>query len=106
MSSDDLELLIMQLIVNSGSARSLALEAVQSAKSARWTEADAKLAECDEALGLAHEIQTKLLQREAQGNEYKSSLLLTHSQDHLMNAITVSDLSKQMVELWHFIHNK
>lgn len=100
MSDKELEMLIMQLIMNSGNARSLALEAVHEAKAGKLKDAEVKIDEAEQQLVTAHDIQTKLLFKEAQGEDFKVSLLMTHSQDHLMNAIGTIDLAKEMIDLW------
>ncbi|MCF0239466.1 MAG: DNA polymerase II large subunit, partial [Streptococcus gallolyticus] len=46
--------------------------------------------------GKAHKIQTELLQGEMQGNPCEFSLLLVHSQDHLMNAMLAKDLAERV----------
>lgn len=102
MSNEVLEKLIMNLIMNSGNARSLAMEAVHCAKSGSIADAKQKIEEAEEFLNYAHETQTQLLFKEAQGENFSLSLLLTHSQDHLMSAISTIDLAKEMIELWEF----
>ncbi len=41
-----------------------------------------------------------MLTKEAQGDHMKVTLLVVHSQDHLMNAITFRDLAGEMVDLY------
>lgn len=106
MGNSEIELLIMQLIMNSGNTKSLAMEAIQSARNNQMDLAKKKLEEADVSMNLAHEIQTQLLVREARGETYNFSLLLTHSQDHLMNALNAFDLAKEIVLLWEALHTK
>ena len=47
----------------------------------------------------AHEVQTELIQNELNGKGIDISLLVVHSQDHLMCAMVVIDLVKEMVEM-------
>ena len=100
MNNSEMEALIMQLIMNSGNAKSLAMEAIKFARSNQLGEAEAKISEASDAINLAHNIQTQLLTLEASGQAVKFSLLLTHSQDHMMNSITTIDLAKEFVYLW------
>lgn len=92
------EQIIMQIIINGGNARSKALMAVRSARKKQIDIADALLKEAKEALGVAHKVQTELIQAETRGDKTEISLLLIHAQDHLMNAMTVIDLATEMVE--------
>lgn len=96
----DFEATTMQLIVNSGTARSKAMEAIGAAKAGDIDGARRLIEEADEALTKAHESQTELIQEELQGNVDKVSLLMAHSQDHLMNAITVKDLALEFIDIY------
>ncbi|MBP2642966.1 MAG: phosphotransferase system lactose/cellobiose-specific subunit [Firmicutes bacterium] len=101
-----MEMVIMQLIVNSGDARSRAMEAIRTAKNGNIEKAKEKIAECEEALIKAHQQQTQLIQDEAKGNKTEVSLLLVHAQDHLMNAITVKDMAKEFIDLYEKLNGK
>lgn len=91
---------IMGLIVNGGNAKSSSMEAIQAAKTGDFEGADAKLKEADAALSEAHNSQTSMLTKEASGDHVKVTLLMVHSQDHLMNAITFRDLAGEIVDLY------
>ena len=90
----------MGLIANGGNAKSLAFEAIRLAKKGDTAGARAKLKESDQSLNEAHNSQTGMLTKEAQGDHTKVTLLVVHSQDHLMNAITFRDLAGEMVDLY------
>lgn len=90
----------MNLIVNGGDARSRAMLAIQCAKSGEIEKARELLAEATEALGKAHDYQTKLIQDEAAGNSVELSLLMVHAQDHFMNAMTVRDLANEFIDMY------
>ena len=90
----------MGLIANGGNAKSLAFEAIRLAKKGDIAGARAKLKESDQSLNEAHNSQTGMLTKEAQGDHTKVTLLVVHSQDHLMNAITFRDLAGEMVDLY------
>lgn len=94
----------MGLIVNGGNAKSLAFEAIRLAKKGDITGARAKLKESDESLNDAHNSQTGMLTKEAQGEHTKVTLLVVHSQDHLMNAITFRDLAGEIVDLYEKLY--
>lgn len=98
-----MELLVMNLIMKSGDAKSLAMEAIQQARANCIPEAKTKLSKAEEALNEGHNAQSQLLAREAGGEDVGSVMLLNHSQDHLMGAITTVDLAKEIVMLWEFV---
>ena len=94
----------MGLIANGGNAKSLAFEAIRLAKKGDIEGARAKLKESDKSLLEAHNSQTGMLTREAQGDHMHVTLLVVHSQDHLMNAITFRDLAGEMVNLYEKLY--
>ena len=79
---EDLETIIMELLVNAGSARSSALTALQLARKGDFAASEQAMAESHEFVKHAHKIQT------------------VHSQDHLMNAMVIQDLATDMIELY------
>lgn len=102
----DMETITMGLIVNSGEARSKAMEAISSAKGGNIAEAKKNLDGANESLTKAHKFQTEIIQDEADGNLKNVTILLVHAQDHLMNAITVIDLAREFIDLYEKIYSK
>lgn len=98
------EEIVMQIIVSAGNSRSLAMEAIASAKKGDGKSSRECLARAEEELLDAHKIQTNLIQEEALGNRIEMSLLMVHAQDHLMNAITVKDLAKEFIDLYEKVN--
>ncbi len=96
----DMEMIVFSLIANSGEGRSLSMEAISKAKDGDFDGAKALAEQADEKIGEAHKSQTKLIQSEAEGKRGEVSLLLIHAQDHLMNAITVSQMAKEFIDLY------
>lgn len=94
----------MGLIANGGNAKSLAFEAIRLAKKGDIEGACEKLKESDKSLLEAHNSQTNMLTKEAQGDHMHVTLLVVHSQDHLMNAITFRDLAGEMVDLYEKLY--
>lgn len=97
---------IMSIIMNAGNAKSTGFEALSAAKEGDFTQANVLLKEARNAMVDSHRGQTALLTKEASGEQFKISLLLIHSQDHLMNAITFLDLVQEMVELYKKLSEK
>jgi len=100
MNSNNIEEISFQIILNGGNARALAMEAINFAKAGDYESAEKKLEEANEAIRNAHQFQTGLIQREAQGERVEVRILLIHAQDHLMNAMTVLDLAQEIIELY------
>lgn len=99
----NLEELVLKIITQSGDAKSHAMEAIHFAKEKDFFNAEDCLKKAMEKLSEAHQQQTILIQREAQGNHTEVTLLLIHAQDHLMNAITIRDMATEFVALYRKI---
>ncbi|KAL0265474.1 UNVERIFIED_CONTAM: hypothetical protein PYX00_010977 [Menopon gallinae] len=97
----DLETIAVEIVANSGSARSSIMEALKMARQSDYEEADKLLAEADQFLVEAHKAQTTLIRHEMKG-ELKGaelSILLIHAQDHLMTALLAQDLLYSALDL-------
>ncbi len=102
----DLESISMQLLVNSGDAKSLAMEAIASAKEGEIAKARESIEKAGHCLTEAHRFQTEIIQKEAAGEIEKVTVLLAHAQDHLMSAITVIDMAKEFIDLYELVYTK
>ena len=94
-----METIIMNLIVDAGSAKSYAMEAIRLAKEGEFEEADEALEGANTELARAHHTQTDLIQQAAKGEEIEINLFMVHAQDHIMTAMLAKDLATEIVEL-------
>jgi PTS system cellobiose-specific IIA component len=100
---EDLESIIMELLVNAGSARSQALTALQQARKGDFEAAEQAMEESREYVKHAHKIQTQLIGMDEGTGKLPVNLITVHSQDHLMNAMVIQDLAADMIELYRRI---
>ena len=96
---DEQEQVVINLIVNSGSARSSAIEAIQYAKAGDLDKAAESLQQAKETVNEAHHAQTELIQAEIRGEKAPLNLLMVHAQDHLMTTMTLLEVAKEMLVL-------
>ena len=75
------------------------MEALAIAKTGDFDKAKELIIRADEELGYAHSSQTSLIQGEAANDKIEFSLLLIHSQDHLMTTMTFKDLAVELIEV-------
>lgn len=94
------EKVIMELVVNSGNARSTAMEGIALARDGKIMEARQKLTDAHSQILKAHEFQTELVSKEAGGNPVPMSLIMSHGQDHLMTAMVVIDLAEEFINVY------
>lgn len=90
----------MGLIMHGGNAKSNAMDAIQAAKNGAFELAEEKISEAEQSIVEAHHSQTGLLTEEAKGNHMEVILLTVHSQDHLMTAMTFTDLAKELIDVY------
>ena len=96
----DQELIALNFISNSGTARTKAFEALHKAREGKYEEAKMLLKESEESSLLAHNAQTELLQAEANGDNSNYSIIMVHAQDHLMTSILAKELIEEMVTMY------
>ena len=99
MISSEMENIVMNLIVDAGSARSYAMDAIRLAKEGSFDEAGESLENADTDLARAHHTQTDLIQQAAKGESIEINLFLVHAQDHIMTAMLAKDMAAEIVEL-------
>lgn len=89
----------MELIANSGDARSYAFQALNEAKKGNYEIAEQLLKQSEESSVKAHQAQTDLLFSEANGEKTEINVLLIHAQDHLMTSMLAQELIKEIILL-------
>ena len=94
-----MEDIVMKLIVNAGQARTKAIQALREARACKFEKAEELMKESEEVVNLAHEFQSELLRHEV-------NLIMVHGQDHLMDAITVREMAREMIDLCRQLHEK
>lgn len=92
-----------RIISSAGDAQSLLFQAINDAKTGKITDAKKKLEDANELLLQAHQSQTQLISKEAQGDKGEYSIIMVHAQDHLMNAILMQKLTDEFCELYQRI---
>ena len=97
---DEQEQVVINLIVNSGSARSSAIEAIQYAKAGDLAKAEESIQQAKETVNDAHHAQTELIQAEIRGEKAPLNLLMVHAQDHLMTSLLCIDLAQEFVDVY------
>lgn len=89
-----------QLILHSGNARSKIIQSLRAYREGNVEEAEQLLAEAGEDLNQSHDIHFKMIQKEAAGEKSEFSLLLMHSEDHLMSTLTMKELVTELIALF------
>lgn len=94
------EQISFQLILHSGNARSNIIQSIRAYKDGRTDESGTFLTKAEEELRKAHDIHFQMIQKEAGGAKTDVSLLFMHAEDHLMSALSMKELVKEMLDLF------
>jgi PTS system cellobiose-specific IIA component len=100
LSEESLEMIGFQMISNTGTARSLVMEALFAAKEGDFALAEAKLKEANTYFVEGHKVHASFIQKEAAGDKVEFSLLFMHAEDQLMSTETITLLVKEMIEMY------
>ncbi|MCO7510424.1 PTS lactose/cellobiose transporter subunit IIA [Serratia fonticola] len=96
----DLENEVMELIANAGYARSLVFQAMRFAREEEdFVQAEQYMQQAQEALSGAHHVQTKLIEMDEGSGKIPVHLVMVHAQDHLMNAIMLMEMGREIIAL-------
>ena len=106
MAQEDNMQVVMGIIMQAGNAKAAAMQAITAAKEGNFDKADEFIKQANKDLVNAHNVQTDMLTKEAQGDHVNVELYMVHAQDHLMTAITFIDVAKEMVELYKKIDHQ
>ena len=100
MTSEELELTMIEIVALSGDARTKLLNALKQAKEGEFSGARALVDEAQGLLNDAHNAQTDLLTAEARGEVTAPTVLLVHAQDHLMTTMLLRDVIDALIDVY------
>ena len=96
----DINMIAFAIISNVGTAKSLVMEALYAAKEGDFELAEEKLNESKHYFVEGHKIHASLIQKEANGEKVEFSLIFMHAEDQLLSTETISELVKEMIEMY------
>ena len=106
MDNEEKYLPNFEIITLAGSARSLALEAIEDAHNGACEDAESKLQESKESMAQAHEMMFDMMQQEAQGNPVEMHIIAVHAQDHSTMATIMVDMGTELLRLYRALKDK
>lgn len=89
---------LMRLIVLSGKAMGKGLEAIETANVHNKATTDELWKEFYQLSIEAHEIQTKLIEKDLNGDGVTVNLLAVHAQDHFMNSYFLTQIGETLIQ--------
>ncbi len=100
MNREELSMLGFEIVAYAGDARSSLMTLLKEVRSGNFDNVEKYLKEADENLNLAHNSQTKILAKEAGGEQLDIGFIFIHGQDHLMTTLLLRELVQDFVELY------
>ena len=100
MTADQIVEAAFNIITYAGNARGIAMEAIETAKEGNFKEARQQIQEARDEMNNSHNYQTELITYEANGEKNEITVLLVHSQDHLMTGMVVIDMAEQFIDVY------
>lgn len=97
---EELASISMNVIMHAGTARDYVYQAVDKASAREFDEADQLMIEANNEIVTAHKVQTKTLQKEAEGVEFPFSPLFAHAQDTMMTVKSEMNIMREMIKLY------
>lgn len=91
------------LILAAGNSKSNSMMAITAAREFRFEDANRYIEAAKDEMVAAHQIQTDLIQREAQGTKCDLNIIMVHAQDHLSMALITLDNASEMLKLYQMI---
>ena len=98
--TEEFELICMQMITNSGSAKSSYIEAIQKAKEGAFDEAERLMEEGDQFFSEAHGVHGNLLAQEASGEKVEFALILMHAEDQMASTEMTRVMAGEIIALY------
>ena len=98
--TEEFELICMQMITNSGSAKSSYIEAIQKAKDKDFEGAERLMEEGDQFFSEAHGVHGNLLAKEASGEKVEFALILMHAEDQMASTEMARVMAGEIIALY------
>lgn len=92
------------IVAHSGDARSDLVMAMNKASEGKISEAKALVKDAEDSINMAHNAQTKLLSKEAAGDNMDVTFIMVHGQDTLMTTMLLKDEMKTIINLYERVN--
>lgn len=106
MEQEQIQSVAFDIILHSGSSRTMIHEAFEMMRNNEFKNAANKLEESNDELLLAHQSQTELIQQYSSGEKVTIEIILVHAQDHLMTTMTLREVALEMLHLYEKLEKR
>lgn len=105
MMNDSYYEIAFELISNAGDSKSYSMMSIEAAREFDFEKAYNNLKIAEKKLHEAHQVQTKMIQQEANGEKVDVNIILVHAQDHLTTAMILKDQADEFLHLYKLINS-
>ncbi|MDF7673019.1 PTS lactose/cellobiose transporter subunit IIA [Lactobacillus sp. ESL0701] len=105
ITKEEISMTGFAIVAYAGDARTFLMQAMDKASIGKINEAKSLVKKAEESINLAHNEQTKLLSKEADGNELDVTFIMVHGQDTLMTTMLLKDEMKTIIDLYQRVNN-
>ena len=99
ITKEDISMTGFSIVAYSGDARTYLMQAMDKA-----SEGKELVKKAEESINLAHNEQTKLLSKEAGGDDMDVTFIMVHGQDTLMTTMLLKDQMKTIINLYERVN--
>lgn len=97
---DNMELICFKMISSVGTAKSMYVEAINTARKGDFEKAASLIEEGKNIYAEGHHAHAELIQKVASGEKIEFNLILLHAEDQMMSAETIKIMAEEFIELY------
>lgn len=97
---EEISMVEFEIVAYAGDAKTALINALNAAKNGEFEKARDLIKEADKSLVDAHNSQTKLMSKEAGGEELETTFIMSHGQDTLMTTMLLKDEINYFIDLY------
>ena len=106
MEKEKLQSVAFEVITYASEAMNYCFQSLNAAKKGDTKASLEFMNQYEEVISKAHKAQMILIMNEAKGIEMPYSIIMVHAQDHLMQAIFIQRVIKELIEVYQILREK
>ena len=99
-TKEEISMAGFEIVAYAGDAKTALIQALNSAQNGKFDEAQNLIKKANKSLVEAHNVQTKLMSKEANGEEMETTFIMSHGQDTLMTTMLLKDIISYFIDLY------
>ncbi|MDF7673015.1 PTS lactose/cellobiose transporter subunit IIA [Lactobacillus sp. ESL0701] len=100
ITKEEISMAGFEIVAYAGDAKTALISALDEARNGNFEKARELVKSADTSLNDAHNSQTKLMSKEASGEEMETTFIMSHGQDTLMTTMLLRDEAKYFIDLY------